>query len=95
MNIVVISRENRILHIINHGYEVEYVVYNSKAEKIIDGILESTFGIFDSYKIVEQIIDLIQENISFNSPYIFMYGEETDLILRLISLEKRKKIRQL
>lgn len=91
MNVVVISKENKILHIVNRGYEVEYIVYNSKAERIIDGILESTYGSFDSYKVVEQIILLIQENVLFNSPYIYMYGDETDLILKLIDLEKRKK----
>lgn len=93
MNIIVISKENRILHIINYGYEAQYVVYNSKADKIDEGFLESISGVFDSYKVVEQIVELIQENILFNSPYIYMYGNETDLILRLIDIEKRKKDR--
>lgn len=91
MNIVVISEEKRILHIVNRGYEVEYIVYNSRAEKIDEGFLESVSGMFDSYKIVEQIIVLIQENILFSSPYIYMYGDETDFILKLINLEKKKK----
>ncbi len=90
MNIVVISGENRILHIINYGYEVQYIVYNVKAQVINEGILESISGAFDSYKIVKEIIKLVQENVCFSSPFIYMYGDETDFILRLINHEKRK-----
>jgi len=91
MNIVVISEENRILHIINYGYEVQYVVYNVKAQVINEGVLESISGIFDSYKVVREIIKLVQESITFSSPFIYMYGDETDLILRLIDQEKSKR----
>lgn len=91
MNIVVISEENRILHIVNYGYEVQYVVYNVKAQVINEGVLESISGTFDSYKVVKEIIKLVQESISFSSPFIYMYGDETDLILRLINHEKMKQ----
>lgn len=91
MNIIVISNENRILHIINYGYEAHYIVYDCKLNTLFDGILECIYGSFDSYKVVESVIENVKEEIAFNSPFIYLYGHETDYLLRLISFEKTKK----
>lgn len=95
MDIIVISNENRILHIINYGYEAHYIVYDCKLNTLTNGILESIYGSFDSYNVVESVIDNVREEIAFNSPFIYLYGHETDYLLRLIKFEKTKKNRNI
>ena len=47
MNIIVISKENRILHITNFVYQAEYTLYNSKGYYLFGGVLESVYDYFN------------------------------------------------
>ena len=51
MNIIVISEENKILHILNFGYQAEYTLYNSKGYYLFGGVLESVYDYFNDEKL--------------------------------------------
>lgn len=91
MDIVVISRENRILHIRNLGYSAEYYLYNSKGKLLLNSILESYSGRFNNEEILQEIIRYIKEKTFFSEPYMFLYGSNTIPLLSLIRYENNKK----
>ena len=91
MNIIVISKENRILHITNFGYQAEYTLYNSKGYYLFGGVLESVYDYFNDEKLTLEIINLIQQEIDFERPYIYLYGSNTLPLLKLIKYENNKK----
>lgn len=91
MDIVVISQENKILHIRNLGYSAEYYLYNSKGKLLSNSILESYYGRFNNEEILTEIINSIKENTSFSEPYMFLYGSNTIPLLSLIRYENNKK----
>lgn len=95
MNIVVISHENKILHIVNYGLSVEYTLYNSKGQYLHSGFLESTREQFDNEKIVAEIIEIINEFTNFSEPYIYLYGSNTVPLLSLIKYENNKVSKKL
>lgn len=95
MSIVVISKENKILHIVNYGLEVEYNLYNSKGQYLYGGILESANEYFDNEKIVDEIVALINEFVSFSKPYIYLYDSNTIPLLSLIKHENNKASKRL
>lgn len=91
MNIIIISKENKILHITNFGYQAEYTLYNSKGYYLFGGVLESIYEYFEDEKLVKEIMNLIQGETEFNQPYIYLYGSNTFPLLRLIKYENNKK----
>lgn len=95
MSIIVISQENKILHIINYGLEVEFTLYNSKGQYLHSGILESANEAFDNSKITTEIIEIITEYTNFSEPYIFLYGSNTIPLLSLIKYENNKASQKL
>ena len=91
MNIIVISEDNKILHITNFGYQAEYTLYNSKGYYLFGGVLESVYEYFNDEKLTQEIMNLIQEEIEFEQPYIYLYGSNTIPLLKLIKYENNKK----
>ena len=90
MSIIAISRENKILHIINYGLEVEFTLYNSKGQYLHSGILESANESFDNNKVSFEIIRIVKEYTNFSESYIFLYGSSTVPLLSLIKYENNK-----
>lgn len=88
MNFVIISKENKILHIINYGYQASYCLYNYKGSYLTSGSLESYEDLFNVKKLIDEVILIINEDYSFSSPYIFLLNEETRYILKLIAYEQ-------
>lgn len=95
MSIIVISKENKILHIINYGLEVEFTLYNSKGQYLHSGILESANESFDNSKVTSEIMEVIREYTNFSEPYIFLYGSNTIPLLSLIKHENNKASQKL
>lgn len=95
MSIIVISQENKILHIINYGLEVEFTLYNCRGQYLHSGILESANEPFDNNKVVSEIIEIITEYSHFSEPYIFLYGSNTMPLLSLIKYENNKASQKL
>lgn len=91
MNIIVISEDNKILHITNFGYQAEYTLYNSKGYYLFGGVLESVYEYFNDEKLTKEIMNLIQEETEFDQPYIYLYGSNTIPLLKLIKYENNKK----
>lgn len=90
MDTLIISEQNNILHICNHGYSVDYTIYDSKGHSMDGGILESSKDIFDNKTVIKDIISMIQERYEFTEPYMYLYGEQTEGLLELIELEDYK-----
>lgn len=95
MSIIVISQENKILHIINYGLEVEFTLYNCRGQYLHSGILESANEQFDNNKVVSEIIEIITEYTNFSEPYIYLYGSNTMPLLSLIKYENNKASQKL
>lgn len=91
MNIIIISKENRILHICNCGYQAEYSLYNCKGHYLYGGVLESVSEPFKEECLVKEIINLIKEFTSFSRPYIYLIDSETIPLLLLIKQENNNK----
>ena len=91
MNIIVISKENRILHISNFGYQAEYSLYNCKGHYLYGGVLESVSNPFDDEQLIKEIINLIKEYTNFSQPYIYLFGSNTIPLLLLIKQENNRK----
>lgn len=91
MNIIVISNDNKILHITNFGYQAEYNLYTSKGYYLFGGVLESVYEYFNDEKLIKEVINLIKEETEFEQPYIYLYGSNTFPLLRLIKYENNKK----
>lgn len=91
MNIIIISKENKILHITNFGYQAEYTLYNSKGYYLFGGVLESVYEYFNDEKLTKEVMNLIQEETEFEQPYIYLYGSNTFPLLSLIKYENNKK----
>lgn len=91
MNIIVISQENKILHITSFGLQAEYTLYNSKGHYLYSGILESVYEAFEEEQLLKEIINLIQDYYTFSEPYIYLQGSDTVPILSLIKSENNKK----
>ena len=90
MDTLIISKENNILHICNHGYSVDYTIYNSKGHSMDGGILESSKSIFDNKTVIKDIISMVQERYDFAEPYMYLYDGQTEGLLELIELEDYK-----
>ena len=90
MDTLIISKENNILHICNHGYSVDYTIYNSKGHSMDGGILESDKSVFDNKTVIKDIINMIQERYDFEEPYMYLYDGQMEGLLELIELEDYK-----
>lgn len=93
MDILVISTENNILHIYNKGYSADYTIYNSKGHNMDGGLLESSHGILKNNKVIQEIVSIIKENFSFNSPYLYLQGNKAEPLLELIEEEDYKHMK--
>lgn len=93
MDTLIISKENNILHIFNKGYSVDYTIYNSKGHSLDGGVLESSKGKFENGFAIKEITTLVREHFSFNSPYIYLYGERAETLLELIEMEDYKQMK--
>jgi len=90
MDTLIISKENNILHICNHGYSVDYTIYDSKGHSTDGGILESSSKVFDNNTVIKDIIGMIQEDYEFTEPYMYLYDKQTEGLLELIEFEDYK-----
>lgn len=90
MDTLIISKENNILHICNHGYSVDYTIYNSKGHSMDGGILESSNSVFDNNNVIKNIVNMVQESYDFTEPFMYLYDKQTEGLLELIELEDYK-----
>lgn len=94
MDVLVISKENNILHICNKGYTVDYSIYNSKGHLQDGGILESSKDKFDTNIVIKEIINLVNENFEFNEPYMYLRGDRAQTLLELIEMEDYENMKK-
>ena len=94
-NIIVISKENKILHITNYGLQAEYTVYNCRGNYMYGGILESVYSHYNADSLIKEVIDIINELTLFSEPYIYLYDSSTLTLLSLIKQENNKYARKL
>ncbi len=94
MDTLIISEENYILHICNHGYYVDYTIYNSKGHNMDGGALESSKGKFENEFAIKEIINIIKDTIAFSSPFIYLNGDKAENLLELIEMEDYKNMKE-
>lgn len=92
-NILIISNENNIIHILNRGYSIDYTIYNSKGHSLDGGILESSNEKFNDDFAIKEVITIVKENYSFSNPYSILKGERANNLLELIEMEDYKNMK--
>lgn len=90
MDEIIISNENSILHICNHGYTVDYTIYNNKGHSLDGGVLESSKEKFENNKVINEIVMIIREQFKFSEPFIRLSGDKATNLLELIEMEDYK-----
>lgn len=90
MDVLIISKENYILHVCNQGYTVDYTIYDNKGHSLDGGVFESTKDKFETDKVIKEIIEMIKESYQFSESYMYLYGERAEGLLDLIQMEDYK-----
>lgn len=90
MDTLIISSENKILHISNCGYTVDYTIYDSKGHNLDGGVLESSKDKFKTDIVIKEILEMIKDQHQFTEPYMYLKDERADGLLELIQMEDYK-----
>jgi len=88
MDILVISKENNILHIFYEDKYVDYTLYDSKGHNVDGGEVDFLKPLSQN-EVIEEITKMVEDR-NFNSPFFYLVGKETENILELIQREDER-----
>jgi len=93
MDTIIISRENNILHVFINDTKVDYTLYNFKGHSLDGGQFEYNDS-KDEREIFTDIIDMVEVNYNFTSPFYYLKGKQTEKLLELIQFEDEKNLEE-
>lgn len=88
MEIVIVSKENNILHISNQEYKIDYSFYDREGHLIDGGDDSRGNEPYNTDEVITELISTFKDKIDFSEPFVFITGEKAEDYLELIENEE-------
>lgn len=93
MDILIVSSNEKILHISNQEDKIDYTIYDNHCRSIGGGVIDLECSI-DNKDAIKNVLDIVQNQPEFSEPYIYLSEEMTEDLLELIQEADYKSMQE-